>query len=110
MIVKIPNTDGFDHYHVCKGCQAESSPDECFEDAENCFDVPCTGCMYPSKEMNEDNTHFITIKNRETGEIFEQGHDADNACLGSEFAINHLATLADWSREMLVVTNNGCPN
>ena len=44
MIVKISNTNGFDHYHICNRCKSESSPDECVDDAEDCVDILCTPC------------------------------------------------------------------
>ena len=36
MIVKISNTDGFDHYHQCEGCDTQSVPESCPELAKNC--------------------------------------------------------------------------
>lgn len=51
--------------------------------------------------------HTVVIRDRESGESFEQAHDAVNACRGSEFAINHLIRMSGVNRQNAVVLQRG---
>ena len=63
MIVKVNHPAG-DHYHICDGCEMESSPDECIDSADECVDIlctPCTALRVPTVFREDKNDQTWTI-------------------------------------------------
>lgn len=72
MIVAIKNNPNGDHIHVCDGCEAESTVEECIDIASECYDEKCAECRHRNiQEVQQsvpvseytyiDSTKYLTI-------------------------------------------------
>lgn len=69
MIVAVKNNPNGDHIHVCDGCEAESTPEECIDIASECYDERCAECRHQAIQQSVpvsestyiDSTKYLTI-------------------------------------------------